>query len=158
MPAFKYIDKLEAMLSVIKQNPKHWEQGSWRRGTSYCAAGWLCVLDGATPKKPEPTLPCWDACGYDSLADYIDGWPSEGEELAIKYGTMPGENTDDVMVWPDGTERSISGAAHKLLGDDVNMSILFAGHNTLKDLEDMVDHLRTHESLSDYVRLDAEES
>lgn len=44
------IDLLTQVLERIESDPEHWDQQYWFRanecGTTYCFAGWACVLDG----------------------------------------------------------------------------------------------------------------
>lgn len=55
------LEKLKELHERITTKPENWDQECWAQqkecGTSYCMAGWACVLDGQVidwPKNVEP--------------------------------------------------------------------------------------------------------
>jgi hypothetical protein len=107
---------LRKTLSVIKKNPKHWDQSFWHCGTSFCFAGWAVKLDGGRFPKND--------------RDYVLARDDDPEEDVIeRYG----DNGRKYRVV------EIEARAHRILGLNyqryaIGVHRLFAPQNTMADL------------------------
>jgi len=107
---------LRKTLSVIKNNPKHWDQGAWHCGTSFCFAGWAVKLDGGRFPKNDH--------------DYVLARDDDPEEDIIERYSGNGHRKYRVV--------EIEARARRILGlkkyYHMGVHPLFAPENTLADL------------------------
>lgn len=155
------IDLLDKTMNYINEHPDEHDQSMWRCGTSRCFAGWACSLDGAVPEIPEDYLPYWQIdwrgaplgqrtregfIEYYTTVDYGYG-PARAAEMADEL--YP--NKSDTVIPPGLTDQEktdISSYARKALGLDYRSAeILFAGENSLRGLQGMVQTLKEEGTL-----------
>lgn len=120
---------MHQILEKIRLDPDSWDQSNWARltgcGTSYCFAGWACVLSGYR-------MDWTDIC---SVTLFL---------------------IDEDYREQHGDRRPISNTACELLGlGPKEADALFAGSNSLDDLETMVKNLENGRPITEGTRLDS---
>ena|SRR5258706_8207228 len=54
------LERLDQVINIIETNPERWDQGTWGSmtdcGSTYCIAGWACLLAGLTLNWFDNTL------------------------------------------------------------------------------------------------------
>ena len=126
------VELLQKTLDAIKANPQHWDQTKWHCNTSHCFAGFAELISNNMPIDTDSEV-------LESDANFAD-----------MYTTISGGYAQTVWLAQDN--------ARDLLGISVDdAGILFAGYNSLSDLEDMVQHLIDHGSLDEFQYADSDE-
>jgi hypothetical protein len=128
---------LEKTLQAIKDNPKEWDQADWRCRSGMCFAGHAAQLAGGHWLNPVAT-----GAAYDS---YLVADPDVDDE-------------DDINNHPYyGPLVSAGVRARKVLGlRQGNTYGLFAGSNTLQDLEGIVADIVRDAEEAAYAEAEAE--
>jgi hypothetical protein len=83
------------VLEHIEAHPKEWTQGCWATltscGTSYCFAGWTCVIGGNDDQQPRFTK-------------YGDAYmTARGSEIGSEAAELLGLSDEDACALFDGT-------------------------------------------------------
>jgi hypothetical protein len=109
----------EAIEPAENIDPNGWSQGTWRCGTGMCYAGWASALTGAT---------------FPYSADEAQGAPitdTGGYTVFVPAAVVVRDSI--------GKDRRISEYARHMLGLGYEDSdLLFAGGNTLTDIDDVI--------------------
>jgi hypothetical protein len=115
------LELLRAAITHIQLNPREWDQGTYRCGTSMCIGGRICAIAGET----------WHTCG--DFEEYlVDASPGTPFSRACHRCGSPVIYISKRAEQLIGHSRYLAGDAQdddEFEGDD-----LFAADNTLSDL------------------------
>jgi hypothetical protein len=130
---------LRETLQDIKGNPKHWNQRQWHCGSSHCFAGFVeCKLRKHAIEEKTPVS--WSIENKQMLIDVLYannlGDPERIEKLAELY-----PNFGNHRLLPQVALGLNTGQAMKL----------FSIHNTLEDLERIVEELCAQDQESNVI-------
>lgn len=124
------IQLLREVLTFIKKYPRKHNQEAWC-GTAKCFAGWACDIEGWKPVATNSFLKSVEVVGGFSWTDSL--WdPAED--------VYKGEMVDS----------TVTVATHLLGISGADARRLFHARNSVKELENMVDHLEEHGNLDSY--------
>lgn len=153
MTGIEGIDILKDRVKYIKEHPEEHKQDNWACGTAFCVAGHIDTTEGAVLPGPAFIMR-WKQYNCDSIEEWMDEYQfsNETDEQARARGMMIIPQVYSSMRWPDGTERQIDLEATRILGIDQDTAdMLFAGRNTIEDIESMTKYLETHDNLNEWM-------
>lgn len=148
------VEALEFVVSVIKENPKLWNQNDW----SAPIRNYIYNGDGTLARNEDGTVK-WNECGtaycvagFVTAFDILDGrdvkWRGHGS-FGDSTLSIP-RPEEGASLWDRGHGRKLTYvpeyAAKRLGLNHTEQQWLFAGNRSLEDIEAFLDAMRTQDS------------